>query len=312
MKEAILIGTGLVGSEIQRLGKGSLRIKYLLRTTGIYSESGDKLTTLSELPKYTDVDIAIIAIPTLDNGERAFEYLLHFLKKGVPVVTCEKGALANFFPELKPYLRSVGYSATVGGGTRMIPFLQGYDNKKIESILAVINGTLNYIGSQIAAGEEPRAAVTQAIENGYTEPGPTGLIALINNEMQDVLLKCIILANTFNKDFELRASNVPWEPISESQLEEIASNSKTLRCQLSISKSRPASRIGGFLLKEGDWYIAAGFMPIERLGSNVSLGVENILIIKGSDGERVLRGPGAGKTPTALSMLEDVMGLLGE
>ena len=88
------------------------------------------------------IQAVFIAISTLDKGEAARDYILTCVEAGIPVITCEKGALAYHAKVLKPHLDYIGFSATVGGGTRMLKYVQDRQltGKQVE-IHAVVNGT---------------------------------------------------------------------------------------------------------------------------------------------------------------------------
>src|SRR4051812_25081521 len=63
-----------------------------------------------------------IAISTLDTGEAARDYMMHCIDERIPVITCEKGALAYYSKDLRRHLDRIGHSATVGGGTMMLDY----------------------------------------------------------------------------------------------------------------------------------------------------------------------------------------------
>ncbi len=161
-----IIGHGKIGQEIEaqlRHQETNWHIRYIVtrRKAVTYYENGKKDES-SVQPDWTNVDLVFLAIPTADDGSAALTHLLHFVKRGIPVVTCEKGALANRFEALQPYLDSIGYSATVGGGSDLIPALQRRMSRRPAVIHVVLNGTVHYIWNRLAQGAPLEQAATEA------------------------------------------------------------------------------------------------------------------------------------------------------
>ncbi|MDD5318858.1 MAG: hypothetical protein PHF79_03545, partial [Candidatus Pacebacteria bacterium] len=142
-------------------------------------------------------EAVFITISTRDKGEAARDYILACAEANIPVITCEKGAFAYHAQLLLPYRKQIGFSASAGGGTRMLPYIKSrHIGDKPVRISAVLNGTLNFIFDQIRSGSTFGGACKEAIRLGFAEPGAVGLLSLINGELKDVVMKICVMFNT--------------------------------------------------------------------------------------------------------------------
>ena len=311
-----IIGHGKIGSELsKRLRKKNFEV-IIADLSGIYSSEGERLDDLSHWVNYfKEVKIASLSIPTLDDGKIAFHYMSTLLKENIPVVTSEKGALANYFPELKIWLDKIGYSATVGGGTRMLEWLKERISPQVEEIHLIINGTLNYIFYQLSKGKDLGKVVEEVKELGYAEPQAETPLEIINTEANsDIPKKTAILINICNLG-EIREKEIPITPLSENDLENLVKEAKNRRYIVSFTKKEiKEEMIGGFRFKINEWYVTGGFkqMNSHPLFSYLNLPeAENGVVISGEEGKYFLRGPGAGIIPTVCAgMIKDIEKLI--
>ena len=229
-----LIGTGNIGGELyKKIKDQGWNIEFVIDIDGIWKglPKKEKLGEQKDYEKYIKkVDLVFLAIPTFEDGQTAFKYIKNFLEHNVPVVTCEKGALSNYFTDLEKDLREgkIGYSATVGGGTRLLRYLEERMGPQIQEIHAVVNGTINYILDAISNGKSLREAVNDTIRLGYSEPGTENPIEVINKEITgDIRMKSAILFNICNlTDIKIKASDLKPDKIEISELESL---NKTLQ-----------------------------------------------------------------------------------
>ncbi len=263
-------------------------------------------------------------MPTVDDGSTAFKYIKSFVQKNIPIVTCEKGALSNYFTSLERYLGKIGYSATVGGGSRMLPYAQERMNPAVTEVHAVVNGTLNYIFDGVSNGRSLDEVVEEAKRLGYAEPGATDILAIINGEaVGDVPKKTAILSYSLGltkQPFLGKKFQEACGALCEADLMKVVQQSKIRRYIVSIAKEkgRDEDIIGGFKFNlDSGWYVSVGFKNIEEnpiYSALISPGVNNALMTcegkNGVYGTPVVGGQGAGAGPTANSMMIDARNLL--
>lgn len=297
-----IIGYGRIGREAERaaLEKG-WKVPVVLDVDGVYS-AGRKIC---ELRGWQDtfvknrVEIAILSIPTIDDGRMAFEYMdrvIIFL--GIPIVTSEKGALGNFYPELKHCITRIGYSATVGGGTRMLHWLRGRIDDGTKTVHVIVNGTLNYIFDGLSRGRALDELIGEAKVLGYAEPGAVSALEVINTEAcKDIPMKTAVLLNVCGFG-EIRAKDIPVNPIDEIGLKALARGAACRRYIVSITKDDDGDDVmGGFSFRLGDWHVSGGFKDCTKNPLFLQLvppGVNNAALIHGDSGTYIMAGPGAG------------------
>ena len=151
-----LIGAGTIGTELIRQARNrGYDVGPVVTTSGVYDISrlgsweGELSRHLHENPEYkvtgsddykaplNDVQAVCLAVPSSHN-EIAYRYMTELFEAGIPVVTCEKGALSMHFTDLLEPIKegSLGYRASVGGGTSMLKYMQervrsGFDGKVV-------------------------------------------------------------------------------------------------------------------------------------------------------------------------------------
>ncbi len=317
-----IIGKGNIGSEVyHKCTSRGWNVNWVSDSKGIYSNLSRE-RKLAEPRSYVSylkgLDVLFLAIPTLDNGETAFQYMTSSLSAGVPVVTCEKGALSNYFSELEKAVKNqrIGYSATVGGGSRLLGYLQERVGPQVQEVHAVVNGTLNYIFGGLSKGRSLGEVVEETKKLGYAEPDAKHPLEVINKEATgDVPMKASILFNISNLSPErMRAIDVAVQKIELNQLRRLVKEASNRRYIVSITRdeNNEEDTIWGFKHQVGELYISAGFKHIEDnplFRELIPTGVNNAVLTSegefGKDGSYVLTGPGAGAGPTALSMIID-------
>ena len=132
-----------------------------------------------DLAKVTE-DPEIVAVAQLIGGiEPARTTMLELLESGKDVVTANKALLAEHGPELfaraRQLGRSIAFEASVAGGIPIIAAIgQSLSANRIESIHAILNGTSNFILTQMEEQDTDYAAsVAEAQRLGYAEADPT-------------------------------------------------------------------------------------------------------------------------------------------
>ena len=228
----IIVGFGFIGKEtvralynkidiIKRLDE-EFRIVGISDSKGyIYDEKGlnlEKLINIERLSDYTayneggsaeelieerDVDLMVEATPTnIENGEPGLTFIRKALKRGIHVVTSNKGPLVVAFKELTTLAKTNNchllYEGTVAGALPVFSLVRKcLQGDKIRRIMGILNGTTNYILSKMYfEGTSFELALKEAQERGITERDPSYDVDGI-----DAACKIVILANALmNKD----------------------------------------------------------------------------------------------------------------
>jgi homoserine dehydrogenase len=315
--KVIIIGAGNIGSELhKRIKQLKWEVLFVVKQDGIYKNFSEKIDEINNIEKYIkNINLAFIAIPTLDDGLTAYKYLKMFLENNIPTITCEKGALGNYFFELEKYLPLIGYSATVGGGTRILEYIKERITQNTKRINLVLNGTLNYIFYQLSQGKKLEEVISEVQRLGYSEPGAKNAIDIINKEASgDIPFKVSILFNIAKLSPDIiKAKDLSVNKILEEELRFMVDKAEDFRYFVSMTKEKPISEksIGRFAFESNGWYCLGGFRKVKDDFIGSLKGVANGVEIEenGFDGVYCLSGPGAGAGPTVSSMIKDAQTL---
>jgi len=315
-----IIGVGNIGKELfTKVLQYGWEVTFILKRDGVYRAFSEKIDTLENYRAHTkNVDIVFLAIPTTDDGKVAYEYISFFLEKNIPVVTCEKGAMSNYYSELVKYKEKIGYSSTVGGGSGILKFSEEKIGMETQGVDVVLNGTLNFIFDQVSSGYDINHVVLEAQKRGYTEPGSQNVLEVLNKEAtSDIPMKVSIFFNVCNfSNQKIKAKNIKVQKISEKDLKKLIEEASIRRYVVSFSKIQDnETMIGGFIHKANGWMISGGFRYMEKKAEYKELklsGVDNGVVIIGDNGTCKLVGSGAGAGPTTSLMVEDAFRLLNQ
>ena len=125
-----------------------------------------------------DPEIQIV-VELIGGTQIAKEVILAALKNGKHVVTANKALLAlkgkEIFNLAAKNNRNICFEASVGGGIPILRSLrEGYAANEIQSVRGIINGTCNYILSEMSEkGSDFSSVLKQAQNLGYAEKDPT-------------------------------------------------------------------------------------------------------------------------------------------
>jgi homoserine dehydrogenase len=187
-----LIGMGTVGTGVARLliDHGDRTARHAGRTLWVeavvvqdakkprdYELPRGVLTTdLSRVLKDPEIKLAAMLVGGV---EPARTITLQLLESGKDIVTANKLLLAEHGPELfdraRELGRSIAFDASVAGGIPIITNIgQCFSANQIQSLRGILNGTTNFIVSQMEEqGADYAAALKEAQRLGYAEPDPT-------------------------------------------------------------------------------------------------------------------------------------------
>ena len=225
------------------------------------------------------------------------------LKNRKHVITANKALISKH----GDYLASIAeknnvnleFEAAVGGGIPILRTLKdGLATNKINKVVGILNGTSNYILSDMEKSKNSFQNVLKKAQNlGFAETNPKNDL-----DGNDVLAKIRILsALSFNK--KISKKKCLMNGIENIELKDINMADKLyLRIKLlgitEIINNQLFERVHPCLIKK-DSYIA-----------NIN-GAMNAIILQGSPvGQSILQGEGAGPGPTSSALLSDLLSIL--
>ncbi|ARP77321.1 MULTISPECIES: homoserine dehydrogenase [Bordetella] len=246
-------------------------------------------------------DPAVDIVVELIGGDTlARELVLEAIAQGKHVVTANKALLAKHGNEIFAAASArgvmVAFEAAVAGGVPIIKAIrEGLTANRIEWVAGIINGTTNFILSEMRARGLPFADVlAEAQRLGYAEADPT-----FDIEGVDAAHKLTLLASlAFGVPVQFDKAYV--EGIAQLAQEDIAHAERLgYRIKLlGITKRR----VDGIELR-----VHPTLVPAERLLANVE-GAMNAVLVRGDAvGPTLYYGQGAGEEPTASAVVADLV-----
>ncbi|KYH42727.1 MAG: homoserine dehydrogenase [Candidatus Bathyarchaeota archaeon B63] len=250
-----------------------------------------------DLIEMEGVDLMVEATPTnVVDGEPGLTFMRRALRRGIHVVTSNKGPLVVAFHELKSLAEEGGcqllFEGTVAGAIPIFSLVrESLQGDEILRISGILNGTTNYILSRMHfEGTSFEIALKEAQERGITERDPSYDVDGI-----DAACKVVILANALmNRD-------VRFEDVERTGIRRVTQEAVSL-----AKRSNFAIKLVGTIDRRIE--VAPKLVPINHPlcvhGTLNAVHIEADLA-----GEITLVGYGAGRE-TVSAVLNDVLTVL--
>ena len=247
-------------------------------------------------------DISIV-IELMGGAENAYPFVKKALRSKKSIITANKDLIATYGTELfslaKENKVSIFFEAAVASGTPIISTLmRDLSATNISSIRGIINGTSNFILSEMEEKQsEFKDALKLAQNLGYAEPDPSNDITGL-----DACYKLAILTSlAFNTEITFEDIFVEGiETIEKEDFDYAKELGYTIKL-LGITENQDNNllcRVHPVLLS-----LKAPLAKI--LGPNNAIEIKDTML-----GELIIQGPGAGPSPTASAVLNDLVYLL--
>ena len=241
-----------------------------------------------------------IVVELIGGYSPAKEFVLKAIANGKHVVTANKALLANHGNEIFAAAQKAGvmvaFEAAVAGGVPIIKALrEGLTANRIEWIAGIINGTSNFILSEMRSkGKTFDEVLKEAQKLGYAEADPTFDIEGIDAAHKLTIMSAIAFGvpMQFEKAYTEGISKLTKQDIEYA--EQLGYRIKLL----GITKHVAA----GIELR-----VHPALIPEKRLIANVE-GVMNAILVKGDAvGATLYYGRGAGAEATASAVVADLV-----
>ena len=288
--EAIALKTGLT-FDVRKIGVSHLgRDRDFAVTDGLLTD--DPFEVVND----PSVDIVV---EVMGGKEPAGDLILAALEARKPVISANKELIAARGPELIAAAERAGvpflFEAAVGGGIPIIrPLSETLAGETLDRVLGIVNGTTNYILTEMEEGATYLSALEQAMELGYAEPDPTADVS-----GADAAAKAAILASL---------AFGTWVDVADvftEGIENLTSIDMTFAAEFGYVVKLIA------VCERTDAGVNARVHPamIPRDHPLASIrGATNAVFIEGAAIDSLLfSGPGAGGDPTATAVLGDVI-----
>ena len=260
-------------------------------------QSNVPVISLQEVVQRDDVDVVV---ETIGGYDLAKALILEAINHGKHVVTANKALLALHGNEIFAAAHAKGvivaFEAAVAGGIPIIKALrEGLVANRIEWIAGIINGTTNFILSEMRSKGASFADVLKVAQaKGYAEADPTFDIEGVDAGHKISILAAIAFGIPLSFDKAHVEGITQIEAIDIKYAEEMGYRIKLL----GLARRREA----GIELR-----VHPTLIPSKRLIANVE-GVMNAVLVKGDAvGATLYYGAGAGANPTASAVIADLV-----
>lgn len=311
-----MIGAGTVGGGVYEIVMGRLRdrkgrrpllitkicVKDLSKPRSFHLDDAiTKMTTnVDSIIQDPDIDMVVEVMGGTGLAKTAVETALRNRKM---VVTANKALIANHLDSLIKLIHanpSFGYEAAVCGGIPIINTLQNcYSGDVIHEVQGICNGTTNYMLEKMKTGADYDDVLKEAQELGYAEEDPTADV-----EGLDVRAKICLLAK-LAFGVTVPVQDVPCRGITllESVDFEYA---QVLGCTIKLVGT--AQRLHEAREWDGPLsvYVSPVMIPTKEVLAGIASNGNAIAVTSSNMGTCCYLGPGAGRFPTANSVVADM------
>ena len=258
----------------------------------------DALATITK----SNADVVVeLSFTNLQTGEPAISHVKAAFESGRHVVTSNKGPVALQYSELKALADShhvrFGVEGTVMSGTPSLQLgMQLLAGAGITRVQGILNGTTNYILTQMEGGASYAEALADAQARGYAEADPTGDVEGFDAAGKVAILSALLM------DAPLRMEQVDRTGISGISIADVEeARTAGQRWKLIGSLEKQA---GGIKAS-----VQPVRLPLAHPLANVNGATNAITYTTDLLGEVTLIGPGAGRLATGYAVICDLLGI---
>lgn len=301
LKPRIVGVTDRKGTAQESSGLDLSRLIEVKKKFGSVKKYGNGKNKQTGLDLINNLDADVLVETTTSNykdAEPGMSHITSAMKQGLHVISVNKGPLALAFPslmELATYNQVLlKFSGTVGGGTPILDYAKNsLRGERISSFAGILNGTTNYILTNMANGMTFESALQDAKKKGYVEEDES-----LDLDGLDAAAKLVILANWI-MDFKVTLPDIKRigiRKVTTSDIQKASKNNCALKLIASCNKDLIVSP--------------------KEISLNDPLCVNGTLnaisFTSEHSGTQTIIGRGAGGIETASSILRDLLDIRQE
>jgi len=299
-----LYGFGVVGQGLYTVLQKSKTVDATISTICVKHENkvrgiNSPLLTLDREKILNDPAVNVV-VELIDDAAEAYHLVKEALYKGKNVVSGNKKMLAAHLEEMIQIQKETGksllYDASACGSIPIIRNLEEYyDNDLLKSITGILNGSSNYILTQIFGENKAYAsALKEAQALGFAESNPDSDV----NGSDSIYKLVIITAHAFgiivspDDIFRFGIDN-----ISDFDVQFAKEKSLKIKLVAKVMKTETG---------EISLYVAPGFVSRDKYIYNVEEEYNGVVIKGEFYDKQFMFGKGAGAYPTGSAVLSDI------
>lgn len=259
----------------------------------------DSLETIKSTNADTIVEVTFSDVKT---GEPALTHIKTALNLKKNIVSSNKGPVVKQALNLLEMAEAnnvyYGFEGTVLSGTPVLNLARyALAGCNIRGVRGILNGTTNYILTQMEAGLSYNEALRRAQELGYAEADPTNDV-----DGWDALGKVVILSNVILGE-KLELADVERKGISQITTEDIEA-AKVEKKRWKLIGSAEIQSDGSVKAK-----VSLEKIPLTDALAGVNDATNALTYITDELGPVTIMGPGAGRRETGYSLLIDLLNM---
>lgn len=300
-----LCGLGTVGYGVyERLIQEKHHQNRIILTVVLTSRPDlvDGVETTRDFGRILHDDSIDVVVELIGGIDTAYSWIRQSLEKGKHVVTANKAVLAKHWIELMSLAKANGvqlkFEASVGGGIPVIHGLMDLMGKgTIRRLGGILNGSTNYVLGLLEAGQPLYEGIKQAQLLGFMERDPSEDI-----DGWDIANKLVILANlAFEGCFDVAT-------VDRRSLRDVSQSLLTF----AVQKGWRIKYVAYAEVDQSDASLLVEPVVVSRNHPLTQICQETNWIFVDGDVSQTWTGAGAGRGPTAASVLLDLTDLVLE
>jgi homoserine dehydrogenase len=315
-----LLGLGTVGTGVgqifqDKLGRHPLLQEVELYRVGVRSLEKARAINLPAAQVTTDLQFIVrdpavdIVVEVMGGLEPARSLMLEAIAHGKHVVTANKAVISRYGDEIFTAANKAGVyvmiEAAVAGGIPVIqPMKQSLGANRIHSVLGILNGTTNYILTQMQqSGRSFDDMLAEAQRLGYAEADPTADVDGLDAGDKIAILASLAFGG------RIKLEDVHREGIRNVSASDIAYADKLgfVIKLLAIAKRPETNPEEKAISEQLQVRVHATMVPKSHPLATVN-DVYNAILLEGEPlGQVMFFGPGAGSGPTASAVVSDII-----
>ncbi len=302
--DVVAVSDKIKGSVHDPEGLDLEKLLEVVRNTGKVSEyqgapfvGWDSLKTITESNANVIIEVSWTDLKT---GEPALTHVKTAIQHGKHVVLTNKGPIALAVKELEALARQHGvhlrYEGTVLSGTPAINLgMKNLAGSKIVKIQGIVNGTTNFILTEMEKGLSYSEALKTAQDLGYAEADPTGDVEGWDAVGKIVILTNVLMGGSITKDDVYRQgiTNITKEDIDEARKQ-----GKRWKL-IATAELLPDGTVKASVKPQA--------IPMQHPLASVNGPTNALTFTTRYLGDVTIIGPGAGKLPTGYALLTDLL-----
>ena len=289
------------GSAVDVTGLDVTRLIQIKKKYGSVRKYSNTKNNVSGIQMINELEAEVVIETTASNykdAEPGMSHIINAMKHGMHVISVNKGPLALAFPslmELATYNHVIfRFSGTVGGGTPILDYAKNsLKGERIISFDGILNGTTNYILTNMTNGMSFNDALNDAKKRGYVEADES-----LDLDGLDAAAKLVILANWIMgmKVTMPEIKRIGIRKIDSDDIRKAAANNSAIKLIASCDN--------GLIVKPKE-------LPFDN-PLCVSGTLNAISFTSEHSGTQTIIGRGAGGIETASSILRDLIDIRNE